>query len=115
MNILGAWYGIVIIVWSTILIFILHIKTQVYDKHIVIDGLWTSRLVKIDLRRTYIETRTKFISSQNCTDRAKGHGLAVEEESTYCPDTDFHLKMEKQKVTSLPTGVICEKLFYARR
>ena len=43
--------GIVILVWSALLIFVLHIKTQVFEGHLIIDGLWTSRLVKIDLRR----------------------------------------------------------------
>ena len=42
--------GILILVWSTILIFILHIKTQVFTSSIIIDGLWTSRRVKIDLK-----------------------------------------------------------------
>lgn len=41
--------GILILVWSTFLIFVLHIKTQVFKGYIVIDGLWTSRKVKIDL------------------------------------------------------------------
>jgi hypothetical protein len=42
--------GILILVWSTVLIFILHIKTQLYKGFLIIDGLWTSRRVKIDLR-----------------------------------------------------------------
>jgi hypothetical protein len=41
--------GLVILVWSTALIFVLHMKTQVFDGYIIIDGLWTSRKVKIDL------------------------------------------------------------------
>ena len=41
--------GIIILIWSTLLIFILHIKTQVFESSIIIDGLWTSRRVKIDL------------------------------------------------------------------
>lgn len=41
--------GLLILLWSTVLIFILHIKTQVYKGYIIIDGLWTSRKVKISL------------------------------------------------------------------
>ena len=41
--------GILILLWSTVLIFILHIKTQVFQGYMIIDGLWTSRRVKIDL------------------------------------------------------------------
>ena len=41
--------GIVILVLSVLLIFILHIKTQVYNSSLVIDGIWTARRVKIDL------------------------------------------------------------------
>lgn len=41
--------GIMILIWSMILIFILHIKTQIFKGYIVIDGLWTSRRVKIEL------------------------------------------------------------------
>ncbi len=41
--------GLMILVWSMFLIFVLHIKTQVYSGYIIIDGLWTSRRVKIDV------------------------------------------------------------------
>ena len=41
--------GIFILVWSALLIFILHMKTQVFKGYIIIDGLWTSKRVKIDL------------------------------------------------------------------
>ncbi len=41
--------GIAILVLSGLLIFVLHIKTQVYAGSLIIDGLWTSRKVKIDL------------------------------------------------------------------
>lgn len=41
--------GILILVWSTLLILVLHIKTNVYKGYIIIDGLWTSRRVKIEL------------------------------------------------------------------
>ena len=41
--------GIVILLWSTVLIFILHIKTQVYKGYLIIDGLWTARRIKVNL------------------------------------------------------------------
>lgn len=40
-------FGIIII--SIILGFLLHFRTQVQNKSVLLDGLWTTRLVKIDL------------------------------------------------------------------
>ena len=40
--------GISIMIISIILFFILHFKTQVINGSIVLDGLWTSRKIKID-------------------------------------------------------------------
>jgi hypothetical protein len=40
-------FGIIII--SIILGFLLHFRTRVVNKSILVDGLWTTRLVKIDL------------------------------------------------------------------
>ncbi len=40
-------FGIVII--SIIMGFMLHFRTRVINKSVLLDGLWTSRLVKIDL------------------------------------------------------------------
>ena len=41
--------GISIIVISIILRFMLHFSTRVFNKSIMLDGLWTTRLVKIDI------------------------------------------------------------------
>lgn len=41
--------GIGIIVLSLLLTFVLHFETKIEDRSIVLDGLWTSRKVKIDL------------------------------------------------------------------
>jgi hypothetical protein len=41
--------GLCILVISVILLFILHIHTTVFEHCIIIDGLWTSRKVKINL------------------------------------------------------------------
>jgi len=41
--------GFAIIVISIILGFLLHFRTRVQNKSILLDGLWTTRLVKIDL------------------------------------------------------------------
>lgn len=40
--------GLIILVISTVLTYILHIHTRVYDNYMVIDGFWNSRKVKID-------------------------------------------------------------------
>ena len=40
--------GIIIMVISVLLIFVLHFKTQVVNGSIILDGLWTSRKIKID-------------------------------------------------------------------
>lgn len=41
--------GIVVLLISIILIFILHFETRVVNGSIILDGLWTSRKVKIDI------------------------------------------------------------------
>ena len=43
------WLGIGIVVISMILMFVLHLKISVYKNSLIIDGLWTTRKVKIDL------------------------------------------------------------------
>jgi len=40
--------GIAIIIFSIILFFILHFETKVFNGSIVLNGLWTSRKIKID-------------------------------------------------------------------
>tara|TARA_Y100001968_G_scaffold244946_1_gene228983 strand:- start:1131 stop:1640 length:510 start_codon:yes stop_codon:yes gene_type:complete len=41
--------GIIILSLSIILIFILHFETKVVNRSIILDGLWTSRKVKINI------------------------------------------------------------------
>ena len=41
--------GCSILVVSVIMMFMLHYKTTVLNKSVILDGLWTTRLVKIDL------------------------------------------------------------------
>jgi hypothetical protein len=41
--------GLIIMSLSLILIFVLHIHTKVINNNLILDGLWTSRKVKIDL------------------------------------------------------------------
>ncbi len=41
--------GLLIVVLSSILIYVLHTHIKVYQKYIVIDGFWTARRVKINL------------------------------------------------------------------
>jgi len=44
-----AVVGFAIIIISIIMGFLLHFRTRILNKSILLDGLWTSRLVKIDL------------------------------------------------------------------
>ena len=41
--------GVIILITSCILIFILHFETKIINQFIILDGLWTSRRVKIDI------------------------------------------------------------------
>ena len=41
--------GCGILLLSAVLIFVLHFQTQVRNKSLILDGLWTARKVKIDL------------------------------------------------------------------
>lgn len=40
--------GIAIIVFSVLLLFVLHFETKVVNGSVILDGLWTSRKIKID-------------------------------------------------------------------
>lgn len=42
--------GMIVIIISILLLFILHIKIRVYKTYIELDGLWTTRKVNIDLK-----------------------------------------------------------------
>src|ERR1035437_7643044 len=52
--------GIIIMVLSLILIFVLHIHTKVIGNSLIIDRLWTSRKVKIDLGSIVEVKKTKY-------------------------------------------------------
>jgi hypothetical protein len=41
--------GLVLMLLSLILIFVLHLHTKIVGNNLILDGLWTSRKVKIDL------------------------------------------------------------------
>ena len=60
--------GIAILVISVLLVFILHFETKVQNKSIILDGLWTSRKVKIDLNS--IQSVKKVMYSQYILNRA---------------------------------------------
>ena len=40
--------GITIIIFSILLFFVLHFETKVFNGSLILDGLWTSRKIKID-------------------------------------------------------------------
>jgi hypothetical protein len=44
------YLGIFILLWSLGLMFVLHLRTEVRTGALILNGIWTSRLVKIDLR-----------------------------------------------------------------
>jgi hypothetical protein len=52
--------GISIMIISIILFFILHFKTQVINGSIILDGLWTSRKIKIDTSSIVTVKRVKY-------------------------------------------------------
>src|SRR5437016_6241728 len=54
------WLGMSIIGISVLLLFVLHLKISVYRNSIVLDGLWTTRKVKIDLGNIVKVERTKY-------------------------------------------------------
>lgn len=45
------WLGVVLLAVSLLLLFVLHLKITVYNHCIVLDGLWTTRKVKIEINR----------------------------------------------------------------
>ncbi len=54
------WLGMSIIFISMVLLFVLHIRITVYQNNIVLDGLWTTRKVKIDLGNIVKVERKKY-------------------------------------------------------
>ncbi|TAH42612.1 MAG: hypothetical protein EYC69_05085 [Bacteroidetes bacterium] len=54
------WLGISIIVISIVLLFVLHIKIRVFKNYIELDGLWTTRRVKIDIGNIVKIERKKY-------------------------------------------------------
>ena len=54
--------GCGIIITSVIMMFLLHYKTTVNNKSIVLDGLWTTKIVKIDLNSIVKVERTPYSS-----------------------------------------------------
>ena len=52
--------GIVIIVISVLLFFILHFETKVFNGSIILDGLWTSRKVKINTASLISSQQVKY-------------------------------------------------------
>jgi len=52
--------GITIMVISALLIFVLHFQTKVINGSVILDGLWTSRKVKIDINSLIAVKRVKY-------------------------------------------------------
>ena len=52
--------GCAILIVSVIMMFLLHFKTTVQNKSIVLEGLWTTKMVKIDLNSIVKVERAKY-------------------------------------------------------
>jgi hypothetical protein len=52
--------GLILMVLSLILMFVLHIHTKIVGKNLILDGLWTSRKVKIDLNNIVEVKQVKY-------------------------------------------------------
>jgi hypothetical protein len=52
--------GISILVFSTGLTYILHIQTKVYKGFLILDGFWTARKVKIDLKNIVSMRKSRY-------------------------------------------------------
>lgn len=52
--------GMIIMILSLLLIFVLHLHTKVIGHSLVLDGLWTSRKVKIDLSNIVEVKKVKY-------------------------------------------------------
>lgn len=45
--------GLSILLFSALLVYVLHIHIRVYEHYMIVDGFWNARRVKIDLRNVY--------------------------------------------------------------
>jgi len=52
--------GICILVFSTALTYVLHIQTTVFNGFLILDGFWTARKVKIDLKNIVSIRRSRY-------------------------------------------------------
>ncbi len=52
--------GIILMILSLILIFVLHIHTKIIGNSLILDGLWTSRKVKIELSNIIDVKKVKY-------------------------------------------------------
>jgi hypothetical protein len=52
--------GIAILVLSILFLFVKHIHTKIYPGSVILDGIWTTRKVKIDLNSIVTVERTKY-------------------------------------------------------
>ena len=52
--------GICILIFSTALTYVLHIQTTVYNGFLILDGFWTARKVKIDLKNIVSMRKSRY-------------------------------------------------------
>jgi hypothetical protein len=54
------WLGIGIVVISMLMMLVLHVHIRIYRDHIILDGLWSARKVKIDLGKIKTIERVRY-------------------------------------------------------
>lgn len=52
--------GVLILLFSALLVQVLHIKTRVYSTYVLLDGFWNARRVKIDLRNIHTVKKMRY-------------------------------------------------------
>jgi hypothetical protein len=52
--------GMLILLISALLVFVLHTHTRVYENYILLDGFWNARRVKIDLRNVHTVKKIRY-------------------------------------------------------
>jgi hypothetical protein len=52
--------GLLILLFSALLVFVLHTHIRVYENYILLDGFWNARRVKIDLRNVHTVKKMRY-------------------------------------------------------
>ena len=55
--------GLGVLLFSALMVYVLHIHISVYENYMIVDGFWNARRVKIDLRNIYSIKKMKYKKS----------------------------------------------------